>query len=132
MTRARPRARATRAPEQPAHPERLRPTLCRAKAEFVQTLARPARIRILELLSEREHAVHELLDSIEIEARKLSQQFAVRRRARPILQRREHGAVLNTVSVPAVCDLLLAARSILPGLIEDREEIKPDRRPIGN
>lgn len=106
--------------------------LYQAKAEFFRTLAHPARIRILELLSERDHAVHELLDSIEIEASNLSQQLAVLRRAGLILQRREHGEVLYTVSVPAVRDLLLAARSILLGLIEDREELKPDLRPIGN
>lgn len=106
--------------------------LYQAKAEFFRTLAHPARIRILELLSERDHAVHELLDSIEIEASNLSQQLAILRRAGLILQRREHGEVLYTVSVPAVRDLLLAARSILLGLIEDREELKPDLRPIGN
>lgn len=106
--------------------------LYQAKAEFFRTLAHPARIRILELLSERDHAVHELLDSIEIEASNLSQQLAVLRRAGLILQRREHGEVLYTVSVPAVRDLLLAARSILLGLIEDREELKPDLRPIGD
>ena len=33
-----------------------------AKAEFFKTLGHPARIRILELLSERDHAVHELLE----------------------------------------------------------------------
>ena len=40
-----------------------------------------ARIRILELLAERDHAVHELLDQIDIEASNLSQQLAVLRRA---------------------------------------------------
>lgn len=106
--------------------------LYQAKAEFFRTLGHPARIRILELLSERDHAVHELLDSIEIEASNLSQQLAVLRRAGLILQRREHGEVLYAVSVPAVRDLLLAARSILLGLIEDRDELKSDLRPLGN
>ena len=36
--------------------------LYQAKAEFFWTLGHPARIRILELLSERDHAVHQLLD----------------------------------------------------------------------
>ena len=38
--------------------------LYEAKAEFFKTLGHPARIRILELLSERDHAVHELLERI--------------------------------------------------------------------
>ena len=37
------------------------PELYQAKAEFFRTLGHPARIRVLELLSERDHAVHELL-----------------------------------------------------------------------
>ena len=41
--------------------------LYQAKAEFFKTLGHPARIRILELLSERDHAVHELLNAIAIE-----------------------------------------------------------------
>ena len=37
--------------------------LYQAKADFFRTLGHPARIRILELLSERDYAVHELLDA---------------------------------------------------------------------
>jgi ArsR family transcriptional regulator len=54
--------------------------LFQAKAELFKTLGHPARIRILELLSERDHAVHELLEKIEIEPSNLSQQLAVLRR----------------------------------------------------
>ena len=55
--------------------------LYQAKAEFFRVLGHPARIRILELLSERDHAVHELLERIDIEPSNLSQQLAVLRRA---------------------------------------------------
>jgi DNA-binding transcriptional ArsR family regulator len=41
--------------------------LYQAKAEFFRTIGHPARIRILELLCERDHAVHELLEAISIE-----------------------------------------------------------------
>ena len=54
--------------------------LYQAKAEFFRTLGHPARIRVLELLCERDHAVHELLAEIAIEASNLSQQLAVLRR----------------------------------------------------
>ena len=63
--------------------------LYQAKAEFFRTLGHPARIRVLELLSERDHAVHELLAAIEIEPSNLSQQLAVLRRAGLVAQRRE-------------------------------------------
>ena len=103
--------------------------LYQAKAEFFKTLGHPARIRVLELLSERDHAVHELLDRIEIEPSNLSQQLAVLRRAGLIVQHRDHGEVRYTIALPAVRDLLIAARSILLGLIEDRDALKSELRP---
>jgi ArsR family transcriptional regulator len=55
--------------------------LYQLKAEFFKTLGHPARIRELELLSEREHAVSEMLPEVEIEPAHLSQQLAVLQRA---------------------------------------------------
>jgi DNA-binding transcriptional ArsR family regulator len=91
--------------------------LYQAKAEFFKTLGHPARIRILELLSERDHAVHELLDQIAIEPSNLSQQLAVLRRTSLVVSTRQGGEVIYSVSSPEVRDLLLAARRILTGLI---------------
>ena len=62
--------------------------LYQAKAELFKTLGHPARIRILELLSDRDHAVHELLEQIEIEPSNLSQQLAVLRRSSMVVSRR--------------------------------------------
>ena len=103
--------------------------LYQAKAEFFRTLGHPARIRVLELLSERDHAVHELLEHIAIEPSNLSQQLAVLRRAGLVTQRREAGEVLYAVSVPEVRDLLLAARTILLGLLDDADALKLELRP---
>lgn len=100
--------------------------LYQAKAEFFRTLGHPARIRVLELLSERDHAVHELLDAIEIEPSNLSQQLAVLRRAGLVTQRRVGGEVLYSISVPAVRDLLQAARTILRGILEERETLRAE------
>jgi len=100
--------------------------LYQAKAEFFRTLGHPARIRILELLSAREMAVHELLDEIEIEPSNLSQQLAVLRRAGLVTQRRQGGEVRYAIGPEDVRDLLLAARRILLGLIEDRDRLKAE------
>ena len=97
--------------------------LYQAKAEFFKTLGHPARIRILELLSERDHAVHELLEQIEIEPSNLSQQLAVLRRASMVVSRRDGHEVVYSVSVPEVRDLLLAARKILSGIIAIQGEL---------
>lgn len=87
--------------------------LYKTKAEFFKILGHPARIRILELLTERDHAVHELLDALGIEASSMSQQLAVLRRASLVSSRREGGEVVYSLSVPEVSDLLLAARTLL-------------------
>lgn len=97
--------------------------LYQAKAELFKTLGHPARIRILELLSERDHAVHELLEQIVIEPSNLSQQLAVLRHTGLVVQRREGGQVVYSISVPETGDLLLAARRILrllPAQVEAR------------
>lgn len=104
--------------------------LYQAKAEFFKTLGHPARIRILELLSEREHAVHELLEKIDIEPSNLSQQLAVLRRASLVISRRRGGEVVYSISAPEVRNLLLAARQILSGLIhvqDDEIQTPPSR-----
>lgn len=91
--------------------------LYQAKAEFFKTLGHPARIRILELLSERDHAVHELRESISIEPTSLSQQLGILRRTQLVVSRRQGGSVIYSVSAPEVRDLLLAARRILTDLV---------------
>ena len=55
--------------------------LYQLKAEFFKTLGHPARIRALELLSQREYTVAEMLPEVGIEPAHLSQQLAVLRRA---------------------------------------------------
>jgi len=91
--------------------------LYQAKAEFFRTLGHPARIRILELLAERDHAVHELLAAIEVEPSNLSQQLAVLRHTSLVTSRRAGGEVVYSLSSPEVSDLLIAARRILTDLI---------------
>lgn len=84
--------------------------LHQAKAEIFRTLGHPARIRILELLSERDHAVHELLEQIAIEPSNLSQQLAVLRRASMVVSRRQDRAVVYSLSAPEVGSLLASAQ----------------------
>jgi DNA-binding transcriptional ArsR family regulator len=105
--------------------------LYQAKAEFFRTLGHPARIRILELLSERDHAVHELLAQIAIEPSNLSQQLSVLRRSSLVVSQRRDGEVVYSVSSPEVRELLLAARRIIHGLAAQRAELEPELTPRG-
>ena len=97
--------------------------LYEAKAELFRTLGHPVRIRILELLSEREHAVHDLLEDIAIEPSALSQQLAVLRRTGLVRQRREGGEVLYSLLVDDVRQLLTAARTLLRQLATARDDL---------
>ena len=103
--------------------------LYQAKAEFFKTLGHPARIRILELLSERDHAVHELLEKITIGPSNLSQQLAVLRRTSLVVSHRHDGEVVYSVSVPEVRDLLLAARTILSGILASQGQLEAELTP---
>src|SRR5260370_40407865 len=87
--------------------------LYQLKAEFFKTLGHPARIRVLELLSEREHAVAEMLPQVGIEPAHLSQQLAVLRRANLVTSRKEGSTVYYSLTSPHVADLLAAAPPVL-------------------
>jgi ArsR family transcriptional regulator len=93
------------------------------KAEFFKTLGHPARIRVLELLSEREHSVTEMLPEVGIEPAHLSQQLAVLRRANLVTTRREGSTVYYTLTSPHVADLLAVARLILSGVLTEQADL---------
>jgi DNA-binding transcriptional ArsR family regulator len=103
--------------------------LYEAKADFFKTLGHPARIRVLELLSERDYAVHELLDAIDIEPSNLSHQLAVLRRTGLVAQTRRDGQVLYSLSAPEIRDLLVAARAVLLDVIKDQDPLKRQLTP---
>src|SRR2546423_7457880 len=102
--------------------------LYQAKADLLRVLGHPARIRVLELLAEREHAAGDLLAEIAIEAGSLSQQLAVLRRAGLVSQRREAGSVVYALVVPAVRDVLGAAGAALAALPGDCDTFVADLR----
>jgi ArsR family transcriptional regulator len=104
--------------------------LYQAKAEFLRTLGHPARIRILELLSERDHAVHELLEQIAIEPSNLSQQLAVLRRTALVVSRRKDGEVVYSIGAPEVRDLLQAARRIITTLAASQTDFESELTPV--
>ncbi|MET8247653.1 metalloregulator ArsR/SmtB family transcription factor [Streptomyces sp. NPDC005202] len=92
------------------------------KAEFFKTLGHPARIRVLELLSEREHAVAEMLPEVGIEP------AAVLRRAGLVVTRKEGSTVYYSLTCPHVAELLRVARTILSGVLAGQAELLADLR----
>lgn len=100
--------------------------LYQLKAEFFKTLGHPARIRVLELLSEREHAVAEMLPEVGIEPAHLSQQLAVLRRANLVKTRKEGSTVYYSLTSQHVAELLQVARTILSGVLAGQAELLAD------
>lgn len=94
--------------------------LHRMKAEFFKTLGHPGRIRVLELLSEREQSVSELLTQVELGPSHLSQQLAVLRRAGLVSTRKRGALVIYSLDRPEVTDLMRSARQILTQMLNDQ------------
>ncbi|MRH87636.1 metalloregulator ArsR/SmtB family transcription factor [Nocardia sp. SYP-A9097] len=92
------------------------------KADFFKTLGHPVRIRVLELLSQREHAVSEMLDEIGVEPANLSQQLSILRRAGLVIARREGLSVTYELTSPQVAELMSTARAILTGVVAGQAE----------
>jgi DNA-binding transcriptional ArsR family regulator len=93
------------------------------KAEFFKTLSHPMRIRVLELLSEREHSVGELLREIDVEPSNLSQQLAVLRRSGLVTTRKEGSSVYYSLVSPQIAELMAVARSILTSVLSEQAEM---------
>jgi ArsR family transcriptional regulator len=106
----------------------LRVPLYQAKAEFFRMLGHPARIRVLELLSDGPMPVRDLLAETGVEASSLSQQLAVLRRAGIVTAAREGPTVVYALAGPDVSDLLRAARRILTELLAGQEELLAELR----
>jgi ArsR family transcriptional regulator len=119
-------ARATPDQIRPARGWTVSTPLYQAKAEFFKALGHPARIRVLELLAQREHAVSELLPQVGIEPAHLSQQLAILRRLNLIVSRKEGTAVFYSLVSPQVAELLRIARQILTDVLAVQVELLDD------
>ena len=97
----------------------------RLKAEFFKNLGNPLRIRILELLTEGEHSVAEMLEKLEVEQSHLSQQLGVLRRAGLVVDRRESQRVIYALTDDRVADLLGVSKQILLDILTaTRDELR--------
>lgn len=89
------------------------------KAELFKTLGHPARIRILEVLSEGERAVSELIPEVGIESSHLSQQLGILRRANLVQVHKEGSSVVYSVGNPMIFELLSVAKQYLTSSLSE-------------
>jgi ArsR family transcriptional regulator len=116
--------------------QRTSTPLYKLKGEFFKLLGHPVRIRVLELLSERERPVGELATEVGLETSHLSQQLGVLRRAGVVVARKDGTSVIYSLAAPEIIELLAVARRVLAvilsgqaDLLKDLEEASPVTRP---
>ncbi len=94
-----------------------------AKADLFKALAHPARVRVLELLAEREHTIGELAEQAGLELSHLSQQVTVLRRAGIVDSRRVKSTVFCSLRDPQTAELLAVARRMLSKNLRQGQEL---------
>lgn len=83
------------------------------KATMFRTLGHPARVRILELLQDGEHAVGALQEALGLDSGGTSQHLAALRRIGLVESRREGTSVYYRVRDPQAFTLLEVGRGII-------------------
>jgi ArsR family transcriptional regulator len=98
------------------------------KADLFKAMGNPMRIRVLELLSERERAVGEMILELGVGASALSQQLGVLRGSGLVRARREASTVYYSITTPRVADLLAVGRQLRADLLSLQVEMLTDLR----
>jgi ArsR family transcriptional regulator len=98
------------------------------KAELFKALGHPARIRVLEVLSEGEHSVGEMQPLVGIESSHLSQQLGILRRAGLVTTRKEGASVIYSLADPLPAELLAVAKRLLIASVVQTEDLLADLR----
>ncbi|MGH9273515.1 MAG: ArsR/SmtB family transcription factor [Acidimicrobiales bacterium] len=98
------------------------------KAELFKALGHPARIRVLEVLSEGERSVGDLQPLVGIESSHLSQQLGILRRAGLVSTRKVGASVIYSLADPLLADLLAVAKQLLISSLVQTEDLLADLR----
>jgi ArsR family transcriptional regulator len=93
------------------------------KAELFRALAHPARIRVLELLSDGERSVGEMAPIVGVEPSHLSQQLAVLRRAGLVGTRKERSTVFYAIRDRELVELLAVAKRVLINSLSASQDV---------
>lgn len=92
-------------------------------ADFLKSLAHPARIQILKMLIHGERCVCELIPALDIEQSNLSQHLGILRKQGLIHSRKEGTKVFYYVLHPAVFDIITIVEKILGDQISQSQSV---------
>ena len=98
------------------------------KADLFKAMGNPMRIRVLELLCERERSVGEMIGELGVGASALSQQLSVLRGSGLVLARREASVVYYSVTSPRIAELLAVGRELRADLLSLQMDMLTDLR----
>jgi DNA-binding transcriptional ArsR family regulator len=98
------------------------------KAEFFRALGHPARVRILELISDQERAVGELQAALGLDSSGTSQHLAALRRQGLVETRRQGTTVFYKLKDQRVADLLQVSREIVTANLVATSQILDELR----
>jgi len=102
------------------------------KAEFFRAMAHPARIRILEVLSQhRELSVQALQLRLALDQPIVSQQLAKLRAHGIVASRKQGTTVLYALADPRIADLLKVAKDILNRRLTGTKTLLHELRRLG-
>ena len=93
------------------------------KASLFRTLGHPARVRILELLRDGEHAVGALQEALDLDSGGTSQHLAALRRIGLVESRREGTSVFYRAADRRVFDLLDTGRELIARSLAEQQEL---------
>lgn len=108
--------------------EGLSRPLSEIKAELFRALAHPARVRVLEVLTEGERSVGDMAPEVGIEPSHLSQQLAILRRAGLVTSRREGSTVFYAIRDASIVELLASAKRVLISSLSDTQALLDELR----
>src|SRR3546814_12544162 len=96
------------------------------KAELFKSLGHPARIRVLEVLSDGESSVGDMQPLVGIESSHLSQQLGILRRAGLVSTRKEGASVIYSLTDPILAELLAVAKRLLISSLVPHQSLLAD------
>lgn len=102
--------------------------ICRLHAEICQTLANPKRLRIINILREKEVSAGELQKILKIPRANLSQHMSVLRQKGIVVARKEGNTVYYRLARPKILKAYDIMREILFEVIESQQRLLSEVR----
>jgi ArsR family transcriptional regulator len=105
------------------HKDHLEDQVYHLHAEICQTLANPKRLKIINVLREREVSTGELLRILRVPKANLSQHMALLRRKGIVISRREGNQVYYRLARPKILKAFDLMRALLFEVLEDQQKL---------